>query len=82
LSHIDYHTKPSMPDCTTRDPQEDQNCAGLTTSLKKSANLVSPARKQRAKRALKMQDQKMHDLEVKDQISYIKVQDLNMKDQR
>ena len=40
----DYHTKPSIPDCTARewrDPQEVQNCAGLTTSLQTSANLVS-----------------------------------------
>jgi len=33
FAHVDYHTEPSMPDCTAQDPQEDQNCSGLTTSL-------------------------------------------------
>jgi len=48
-SHTDYHAKSSMPECMTRDPQEDKNCAELTTSLQTSANLVSPSLKQRAK---------------------------------
>ena len=48
-SHVDYHTKPSMPDCKTWDPQQDRNCDGLTTSLQMSANLVSLSWNQRAK---------------------------------